>query len=186
MKVLNYLLITLLASFALLASACEALVDPPLDSASPLLVVDGWLTNQAGGTKIRLSTSAPFNSQQPAPLVTDAQVSISGPDGDLIECAHQGNGVYLPLSPAFKGEPGGRYLLRIVRGQTLYTAESRMPGAVPVDSLTYIRREQVPFFTDGYYPVIHFRDLANVQNFYLLRVLKPRIGQQTRYLAAER
>jgi len=145
---------------------CEEVVNPELVAEDPVLVIDGLITNQPGSSYVELTKTDPFNSQTPAPRVSNALVSITDNTGQLQFFTERSSGRYVAGDPTFEGIPGRVYFLDILVDETEYTASIRMPSVPVLDSITYRLREDDLFFEDGYYLTAHFQEPISARNFY--------------------
>lgn len=109
------------------------------------LVVDGSFSTEPMAHKVRLTTTADFFSGRPAPVVTEAGVTIS--DESVTHILREiSPGVYCTL-PGVAAEPGHLYVLQInlaspVGGYSEYKAESVAPEPLLLDSI------QLRFYPD--------------------------------------
>ena len=123
-----------LFTLLLLFTSCEKEIDLNLDDKSGVLVVDGNVTDQAGPYYVQLTKSVPFTQANTYPAVTDATVTISDQTGKQDQLVYDANGRY--KTTTLIGTPGNVYTLKIVVDGKTYTASSRLPKVVPLDSLT--------------------------------------------------
>jgi hypothetical protein len=170
MKNFSLLFLSLLA---LVFTSCETVVDLDLEQSAPQLAVEAIVTNQAGGSFVKLAMSAPYaKNVEPAP-VTDAQVTLTDNAGNSIVFAHSTQGEYKPAAD-FKGVEGRTYLLTIrSQGQT-YTATSVLN---PVPALEEVKYAYVDGKDDeygreeGYFISTGFQDAPGVKNYYKLNLV---------------
>lgn len=144
-----------------LLAACEDPVDVPVDSAPPVLVVEGWvydtLYSKIPRQKIVLSTTQPFFDNSRTPRVTGAQVLVKEFDKGgtptrtiRYEEAPQGpEGTYYA---DFQGKTGHTYRLEVSTpdGQE-YHATDRLNRVPNVDALTYEKLTDHPFLDEGFF-----------------------------------
>jgi hypothetical protein len=163
MKTLKYLLLVCLLPLLLL-SACEKAIDLKLPDNAPKYVIEGVLTNEAGGCRVSISQTKAFTDDNHFNGISGATVSIST-NGITKTLAETSTGVY--QDPTFTGIPGTTYQLTVqVAGKT-FTASCTIPQAVPLDSV-YVR-EQPGTNKDGSplkYAFAQYRDPAGDQNYY--------------------
>lgn len=167
-------------------AGCEEIVDPPLLSAPPLPVVNAWITNEAGGSFVRLTQTQPYAEQGPPPVLSGAVVTIEEAGLRQWRLQEVEPGLYT-FPEGFKGTPGWRYALTV---QPPYSgsgpparaiqAIGLMPPRIRLDSLSAVRRENVPGFDDGIYLIAHFQDPPNTPNFYMWRVFVNNIQRNAR------
>ena len=125
----------------ILVVSCTEPIDIDLDDSYIRLVVDGAITTDTIAHTIKLKTTSSYYYDQPAPVVSGAQVSIT--DGmqtfDLIE---DSAGIYR-TDPSVFGLGGKTYTLNIklaspVGGYTDYTAISTLYPINPLDSVSLL------------------------------------------------
>lgn len=61
-----------------LGTACETIIEPELEDAAPVLVVDAWLTNQEKAQEIILTQTQPYFENELPVGVTGAGVTVRG------------------------------------------------------------------------------------------------------------
>lgn len=120
--------------------ACEDVIDPTLESAEPVLVVDAWINDLSGSQTILLSRSQPYFEASLPPPVSGATVRVLDDQGRtflFVENPGKPGSYEWTPSGADTLRIGGTYNLEIVDGAETFTSVSRM-GRVPViDSLTF-------------------------------------------------
>lgn len=159
--VLKYSLIILLLSA--ISFSCKKVINLDLGNVSGELVIEGNVTNQTGLQKVILSRNVPFTSPNVYPSVTGAVVSISDDLGNQYQLAESPAGTYSRNS--FAGTTGRTYSLSVTTGGTTYTAKSKMPDVVKLDSIT----DKNDFFNTSKNRkiiTIHFQDPGGEVNQY--------------------
>src|SRR5690606_17529707 len=66
---------------AMFLFSCETVIDPTLQTAEPILVVDAWVNNKPEPQVIKLTKTQPYFDQSLPPGVSGAQVIVAGSDG---------------------------------------------------------------------------------------------------------
>lgn len=171
MKKLTIKLLTLML-LTFMSSSCTKTLDIDYDNESPLIVVDGEVSNE--GIIVHLSRTSNMTDTINIQGFGGATVSVSGSDGYSEQLAFRSDGWYHSPTKA-KGKPGVTYTLRIQKGDTVCTAQSTMPDVVPIDSVRFrwmniinnvnIRMLQI-FYTDpqdtvNYYSTCIYRNGKN-------------------------
>lgn len=133
------LLATSISMLALIS--CEDKINPTLENADPILVVDAWLNNRAEEQKIVLSLTQPYLENEIPPSVSGASVFVSDNDGKIYVFKESdkvaGTYVWKPMGKEVFGTIGNGYSLTIKYNNETFTATSKM-GRVPViDSITF-------------------------------------------------
>jgi hypothetical protein len=151
----NPLIIVLLT--ASLFYSCEETINPALENADPILVVDAWLNNKVEAQQVKLTRSQPYLENELPEGVSGATVSVSY-DGGVVTFdevpGEPGTYRWIP-TPASSEEVfgliGREYKLTIsVDGET-FEATSKINRTVPIDSVTFKFEENDPEFPDNSY-----------------------------------
>lgn len=157
--------------------ACEDTDDIPFEASSPLIVVEGWLTDQPALQYVRLSSTVKFSSSSGPVSVEDAVVTVYGGSAP-IRYIHQGNGRYQTADSVF-GISGRSYYLevRLSSGDIIISDPEIMPSAPTIDSLgfdsfarqnpTSPQQEEIIFF-----PVAFTDDPAGIDNYYRWKIYR--------------
>lgn len=148
---MKYILYTLLA--IIIFTSCEKEVDWKTEEMPVMLVVDGSFTNEFKKHQVKLSLSADYFYNKPAPVVSGAVVTIS--DGtNIIPFTENpvGSGIYETIDPV-AGIAGKTYTLDInldepVNGISHYYAMADLIKGIDIDSLSaYIYKN--PIYMEG-------------------------------------
>jgi len=137
-------------SLALLFSACEDKIDLDLSSEGQKPVVEGRVTTETDSSYIKLSFTAPYNSNQEPPVITNATVEVTMDNGPAVLFNHVGNGIYKPAA-GYVGQKDHNYSLKIVINGNEYTAQSYLyPMFDVVDTLIQEFKPAQGFIDEGY------------------------------------
>jgi hypothetical protein len=130
MKSLTYS--TILVFVALFFSSCEKVVDVPVREVDKKLVIEAVLTDQAGDCLVKVSRTKSLSADNSLDGISGANVYIRENGGPSVQLSETAAGQY---RAALTGTPGKTYELAVqLEGQT-YTASSKMPAPVAIDSL---------------------------------------------------
>ncbi|HNR74122.1 MAG TPA: DUF4249 domain-containing protein [Cyclobacteriaceae bacterium] len=166
----------------LLASAifysCEDVINPALENAEPILVVDAWINNLPDSQKIMLTRTQPYFQSILPPAVEGATVIITDEEGTVFTFLENkpGEYVWVPSGDGF-GTIGFNYTLAIQLSGETFVAESRMGQAPTIDSITFFLQEGNQFFNDLYQAEFWAKDLAEPGNAYWVKFYKNGIHQ---------
>lgn len=129
-RILKYLLIILICE------SCEEQITWDLDTRdTPLLVVEGMITNERLQHKIKLIRPVTELNAVPEP-VSGALVVIREPESSrILQENPAGSGIY--LTDSMRAVIGKIYTLEISISETVYTAQTSMVPVTPLDSLEY-------------------------------------------------
>jgi hypothetical protein len=158
--------------------ACEEPYVIEQDASEQKIVIEGLLTNREDMQYIKVSRTADFYSDGNTPRVTDALVSVTDDEGNVLEYVHNpgGNedstGFYFP-STNFAGVPGKTYHLSVTVDGATYEASDKLTPITPIDSLTVRldEEEQADPEDEGrFYEVLIFtKEPQDEENFYLFK-----------------
>lgn len=141
--------------------SCEEVVNLDLKESGPRDVIDASIT-EGSPCFVLLTKSQGFNNNSPYERIRGATVVLSDNKGNketLKESREKG--LYVSL---MTGVTGRTYELNVSVGDEVYTAESTIPKAVPIDSI-YIYN--VRFGNDdNYSPCVMYKDPAGERNYY--------------------
>lgn len=123
--------------FLLLLTSCEKVINVNIKDADKVYVIEGVLTNRAGGCQVLVSRTKNFNEDNSFTGISGAKVSITDSNGVQQTIPETTAGVY--SLPEFTGRRGMRYTLKvIINGQT-FTASSTMPARRVLFDTVYIQ-----------------------------------------------
>ncbi len=161
--------IFILFAFLFLFSACEKVITLDLKDAQPKVIIEGFIDNADthSAYSVVVSHTNTFYSEGANVPISNAQVIVEDIDAHvkdtLIEAA---KGVY--KTQKIKGQVGHTYTLQVNVQGTTYTAISKMPNPVSLDSLYYQKIQIVNTAFVQAVPV--FQDPKGVENFYLFAI----------------
>ncbi len=168
-KSMKTYLLPLFLLFAFALTSCEDVIDVDLDKGETLLVVDGWITNQPAPYQIRLTNTAPYFTNAPAPKVSGATVIITDSEGVIDTLKESESGVY--VTQKIQGKIGNSYVLTVKTNGNEYTAQTQIKRVPEIDSLTVKYHEESAFFeTSGYYVYYNGPEPNGVGDFYRFKI----------------
>ena len=132
---------TFILAIAATLFSCEDVVQIDVTPGPTQLVVDGWLTNEPGPQRIKLTNSAAYFDNSPAKPVLGATVTVGDEKGRIFSFKDLKNdGVYV-WTPASARDTlarlGVRYGLQIKTGSEEYVAQTQFNRVPKIDSITY-------------------------------------------------
>ena len=144
-----------------LFSSCEKVIQVDLRNvAEPRYVVEGIITDNAGGSRVLISQTKNFSDNNSFQGISGATVTVTDNNGVITGFAETTKGVY--TAPALTGVVGRTYNLKVsVDGKT-FTAVSTVQPRVRFDSL---------FLSDGIIqerllPTVRYKDPSGLGNSY--------------------
>jgi hypothetical protein len=178
-KAYPFYILLILASVVSL-TGCEDVIDLKTETGPAQLVVDGWITDQAGPQTIRLTLSAAYFNNGPATTAVGAQVLVTDNEGTEYPFS------YNPEKKAYQWTPpqdtvvlghiGRTYTLTIQYEGETYVATNQINRVPPIDSLVY-EEEKFPIKPDkgpqeGYIAQFYARDFLGLGDTYWIKPLK--------------
>jgi hypothetical protein len=150
--------------------SCQDVIDVPLETAPPKLVVEAnllWIKGQTGADQtVKLTTTTDFYSET-IPNATGAKVTVSDTDNNVFNFAEQpnsGNYVCSNFVPIINE----KYKLKIEYKGQFYEAEETLLRTPELEEVT---QETKPLLTDTVTELkFYFQDDVGVENYYLYGV----------------
>jgi hypothetical protein len=157
-----------LLAILLLFTACEKEIDLDLADQSGQIVIEGNVTDQPGPYYVQVTRSVAFTQTNQYPAIAGATVTISDNTGKKDQLVYEGNGRY--KTNTLTTTPGNTYTLTVSVDGTTYTAVSKLPQSVPLDSLKQdsikfggeVRYAIRPMYTDPASPGNSYRFIISV------------------------
>ncbi len=84
----------------LLFYSCDEVINPELEEASPVLVIDAWLNNAPGTQQIFITRSQPYFESVLPPGVSGATVRVSDENGKIYTFSESKPGVVSSMASA--------------------------------------------------------------------------------------
>lgn len=114
-------------------SSCTKNIHLDLSRSEEEYVIQGMITDSAGGCRVSISTDQDFYDTAVHAGISGATVTITDDSGLTITLPETSTGVY--SSPSLAGRPGDTYYLSVGIAGKSYTASSTMPQPVALDSI---------------------------------------------------
>ncbi len=154
-------------------AACETVIDTKLETGQIQLSVDGTLTDQPGTQTIRLTQTAAYFNNGPAPAALGATVTVADnanrvysftdPDND-------GNYTWTPGPKDTLGRIGNTYGLLIQYEGSTYVSRSKMNRVPVIDSIIFTKKTINPISSlEGYQAEFFAKDFAGATDYYRIR-----------------
>ncbi len=132
MKKLNSIIYSVILAWSL--SSCEKVIDLDINTTTPIIVVDGQVTNSSTiGSVVKLSYTNKVTSDNSSVPLMGAIVTIQEDNGTVFSLPEVSNGIYRNIN--LVGSTGKTYHLKIVTNGVTLTSSSKMPIMVNLDSL---------------------------------------------------
>ncbi len=128
-------LILLLSIACLIFTSCRKIIDIKTNNADPQLVIEGNITDKLIAQQIKISKSVSYDSKNIFPAVTGAVVTVSDSRGNNYIFLESEPGLY---ANKMRGIAGLTYTMKVQLEGKTYTAVSKMPALVKLDSVGVI------------------------------------------------
>jgi len=145
--------------------SCEKAIDLKLADTTPQYVIEGVVTNEAGGSKVSISQTKNFTDNNSFNAINGAQVSISNND-TTYNLTQTASGVY--QNNTLTGRPGQTYQLTVQTQGKMFTSMCTMPQPVALDSI-YLTIDKLNNNKDGSirkYVTVKYTDPSAIKNYY--------------------
>jgi len=168
----NYIIALL--STTLLFSSCEEVINPDLEQAEPVLVIDAWLNNAPGKQQIQLTRSQPYFENVLPTGVSGAVVNVTDENGKVYIFAQSEPGIYTwtPTGNEVFGVVGLTYQLSVQVAAEEFNAEARMGRVPAIDSITFFLQEGGQFLDDQYQAEFWSTDPIEPNDSYWIKTFK--------------
>lgn len=176
-RFLNFLFVILLSSGILIS--CDEVIDPELEKAEPVLVIDAWLNNGAGAQQILLTRSQPYFENSLPSGVSGAVINVIDQNNKLYSFGETEPGVYqwIPGGNEVFGQVGFTYKLSVQVGSELFTSEAKMGRVPAIDSITFFLEPGGQFFDNLYQAQFWATDPLEPNDAYWIKYFKNGVQQ---------
>ncbi len=167
-------LLTIL-TVALLIGACEDQINPTLQEAPPVTVIDAFINNLDSTQIVRITQTQAYFDNTSLDGVLNAVVQVTNnSSGAVFIFDHQGDGLYTwtPATSGAIGTEGNDYTLDVTIGEDAFRALSTMNRVPPIDSVTFRFEEENLFLPDSYFAEFWSRDPIGTGDTYWIKSYK--------------
>jgi len=154
----------------LLLSSCEEVINIPLNNVTPVVVIEGTVTNLPGPYTIKISQTTDYFNPGNIAGLSGALVFLKDYNGHQWQFKEQRPGYY--QNNEFPGTPGVSYTLHVQLMGMEYEATSTMQQPVSIDSLEVQYFPGTHFAKAGYFIFIYFTDPSARGNYYRIKMYK--------------
>lgn len=170
--------VLVLVVVALTFFGCEDVIDLNTPEGEKLLVVDGWISDLPGSTKVKLTYTTDYFSNTTNPPISDALVILVNSNGsnDTMPETAIGSGVY---ETPVNGVVGNSYYLYIktTDGEEYQSNAEELVNVPAIDSIYFEFREETIFDEEGYYVQINTKEPAGLGDHYRWKFYKNNVHQ---------
>lgn len=122
--------------------SCETIINPKLENAEPVLVVDAWITSSPAKQTIKLTQTKPYFDNTALTGVTGATVSVKNEtDGRTFvfnQNGAEGKYEWLPATATDSiGKTGDNFTLTVINGTEQYSSATQLGRVPALDSITF-------------------------------------------------
>lgn len=158
----------------ILLTGCLKIINVDLNEASPIIVIEGLITDRPGPYTVAISKSGSYFNQPVLPPVSGAVVIITDNIGSTDSLKETKPGIY--ITSGLRGIPGRVYTLKVLSEKKEYIASSTMYSRVRIDSLNLTRSQfqNFGFHNDNKDEIdlnCYFRD-PDEKNYYRVKVFQ--------------
>jgi len=174
MKKMACLILSLLSGLAILS--CETKINPEIEKADPILVVDAWLTNKPGSQTIILSQTQQYFDSSTPPPVSGAVVTVIDNNNKVFffveDVAKPGYYIWKPVGTELIGTVGTSYKLSIQANGENFLAVSRMGPVPKIDTIKFKKNEPTQQNPDFYRGEFLAKDVIGKGDTYWIKTYK--------------
>ena len=175
MKTAALIKISIFLTIILMAWSCQKVVVLDLNTADPILVIEGNITSDAGPQTVFVSTSGSFYTAEGIKPIDDATVIIKDTTGLIDTLEMYTPGIYYTYNITGKTEM--EYNLEVIHNGIKYSGSEEFPTKKTIDSLWYVVNEGI--FGDGlnedgdttYNIFCRFQDPLDDLDYYRIKVI---------------
>jgi len=154
MKIKSYIHNIFLVAVTVIAfTSCEDKINPTLEHADPVLVVDAWVNNKPEDQVVVLTKTQPYFDNTNPPGVSGATVTITDNDGKVYPFVEDGqvagNYVWKYQNNEVFGAVGKNYTLSVTVDGEVFTSSCTMGRVPPIDSITYEKDDRLRQSSDN-------------------------------------
>ena len=172
--------ILLMYAFVVTLSSCTKVVDLKLNEPESKIAVEGMISNQSGGSFVRLAYTKGYLSSDAPETIVDAQVSVRDNEGNLtLFSASDEEGTFLP--PAnFVGEIGKTYTLDVQYEGGSVSAQSTMLDTVSGNNVYVVKADITdPYLEAGYHLMATIKKFKTETSYYKAEVFVNGVKKMT-------
>ncbi len=132
-----------LACFAFGLTSCEDKIELDLPEGETFLVVEGWITNEAGPQTVKLTYTSPYFSDSDQPVASGATVILKDDEGNEFLMEETESGIYKYNDAGTIGR-SYQLLVNLPEGDYYESDFELLQEPVPIDSIYWRLSEDEP------------------------------------------
>ena len=163
---------------ASLLMACEDVINPDLEDADPVLVVDAWINTNPGEQLIKLTQTQPYFDNRTPQGVRGAQVRVTNRTENRVllfveDATKAGHYRWQPASAAERiGKTGDVFDLRVEAGSNTFVSTTQLGRVPAIDSISFVFEPGNAFFPDSYQAEFWATELPGSGDTYWIKAYK--------------
>ncbi len=138
---------------SILLFSCEKVINPELEQADPVLVVDAWINDKPETQTVKITYTQPYFDSSLPEGVSGAAVSITDDLGTIYlfdeNPTDKGNYQWIPSVGQTFGAVGRKYKLTVLLNGETFESNSAMKRTTAVDSITFSAEQVRAAYPDG-------------------------------------
>ena len=155
-------LIIYFSLFTFCLTGCKKIIQIETENADPQLVIEGKINDQLIEQQIKISKTLGYTETNIFPKISGATVTVTDSQGNNYVFKEGATpGTYINK---MKGVPGVTYKLNVTAEGQTYTASSKMPNVVKMDSIGVIKN--FFFGRERKTAAVFLKDPVTETNFY--------------------
>ncbi|KLT66152.1 DUF4249 domain-containing protein [Pedobacter sp. BMA] len=162
-------------------SSCKKIISIDTENAPPQIVIEAKINDRLIDQQIRITKTVGYTDASIYPTVSGATVSVSDSRGNNYVFRETAAGVY---TNRMRGVYGVTYTMNVVAEGKTYTASSKMPNLVRMDSIGII--SNTFFGNERKTTAAYLADPANETNFYRFTLNRNGINSNRIYVSNDR
>lgn len=164
-----------------LFSSCKKIISIDTENAAEQIVIEGKINDRVADQQIKISKTVGYTEASVFPTVSGATVNVTDSKGVNYVFTETSPGVY---TSRMKGVYGETYTMKVQAEGKTYTASSKMPNFVEIDSIGIIKNSF--FGNDVKTTAVYLIDPADETNYYRFTLNKNGINSKGIYVNNDR
>lgn len=164
-KLSNFKRILFCFVITLMCTACfQDVIDVDDEQIEKQIVIEGVITDQPSTCEVSISETANIYQNENPLRISNARVTISDGEGNISSLSETSPGIY--RNNLLTGVPGRLYTMEVNVDSKIYTAVSKMPVPLEIDSVVY---------NSMYHPVpisFYFTDHEGIEDYCRFKIYR--------------
>jgi len=161
--------------------SCKKIIEVDTNNVEAQIVIEGKITDKLADQQILITKTVGYSDQNVFPKVSGAVVMVTDDKGSKYTFTEKSPGVYIQ---AMRGIPGNTYYLNVNVDGKVYTASSKMPNNVKLDSIGVTLNSF--FGNERKIAAAYLVDPANETNYYHFNLYVNNLFSKRIYVSNDR